>query len=280
MTSSTFTWQNAKDITITAQEWRPQAEPRAVIALVHGLGEHTGRYQHVAEALNAAGFAMIGFDLPGHGRSGGIRGHAAYDSILDDIDALQAEAAQRYPGIPRFLYGHSLGGALVLYYCLKRKPNFLGVIASAPGLATGAPVPGTKLFLAKVMAGLAPTLTMDNGLDLTYLSHDQAVIRAYKNDPLVHPRISARLGNDLLTKGSWILQHAAEFPLPLLLFQGAGDRIVSVSYNTAFARALPPEKVTFKLWEGLYHEAHNEPEQQQVFQYMIKWINTQLLLAG
>ncbi len=280
MSSSSFTWQNAKGITITAQQWQPEEEPRAVVALVHGLGEHTDRYQHVAEALNAAGFAMIGVDLPGHGRSGGARGHGSFDEILDDIDCLLKEAGQRYPGKPRILYGHSLGGALVLYYTLKRRPDLLGVIASAPGLATGAPVPSAKLFLAKVMSTLAPSFSMDNGLDLTYLSHDPSVIQAYKADPLVHSKVSARLGNDILTKGEWIMAHAGEFPLPLLLFQGAGDRIVSVSFNTAFARALPQDKVTYKLWEGLYHEAHNEPEQQQVFQYMIKWINTQLLLRG
>lgn len=278
MTSIPFTWQNKQALTITAEEWRPQAETRGVVALVHGLGEHIGRYRHVAEALNAAGFALIGFDLPGHGRSGGTRGHAGFDQILDDIDHLLQEAALRYPGLPRFLYGHSLGGALVLYYSLKRRPELQGVIASAPGLAPGVPVAPSKLFLAKVLARLAPTVTMDNGLDLTYLSTDAAVIQAYKDDPLVHPKISARLGHDLLTTGDWILAHAGEFPLPLLLSQGAGDRIVSVSFNTQFARALPPEKVTFKLWEGLYHEAHNEPEQQHVLTYMVKWLNTQLLM--
>jgi alpha-beta hydrolase superfamily lysophospholipase len=276
MTSIPFTWQNAKAITITAEDWSPQAEPRAVVVLVHGLGEHIGRYRHVAEALNAAGIAMLGFDLPGHGRSGGARGHASFDAILDDIDHLLQEAARRYPGKPRFLYGHSMGGALVLYYTLKRRPDLQGVIASAPGLASGVPLPSSKLFMAKVMSKLAPTYTMDNGLDLTYLSTDPAVIKAYKADPLVHPKISARLGNDLLSTGEWVLAHAAEFPLPLLVFQGAGDRIVSVAFNTRFARAVPKEKVTYKLWEGLYHEAHNDPEQLQVIQSIIDWINSHL----
>jgi alpha-beta hydrolase superfamily lysophospholipase len=276
MTSTPFTWQNAKGITITAEDWKPQTEPRGVVALVHGLGEHIDRYQHVANALNAAGFAMLGFDLPGHGRSGGPRGHASYADILGDIDRLLQEADKRYPGKPCFLYGHSMGGALVLYYTLKRRPDLQGVISSAPGLATGVPIASSKLFLAKVLSRLAPGYTMDNGLDLTYLSTDQAVIKAYKADPLVHPKISARLGNDLLSTGDWIFAHAGEFPLPLLLFQGAGDRIVSVAFNTRFARAVPKEKVTYKLWEGLYHEAHNEPEQQNVIQYIIDWMEKRL----
>lgn len=277
---STFTWQNGKGITLFAEDWKPQAEIRAVVALVHGLGEHIGRYKQVAAALNDAGIALIGFDLPGHGQSSGARGHASFNGILNDIDHLLEEAAQRYPGKPRFLYGHSMGGALALYYGLKRRPNVQGMIVSAPGLATGVPVPSSKLFMAKVLSMVAPSITMDNGLDLNYLSHSQELIRAYKADPLVHPRISARLGNDLLSTGSWILEHAGEFPTPLLLMQGAGDRIVSVTYNSLFAKAAPPEKITFKLWEGLYHEVHNEPEQQEVLKYVIKWINTQLLMAG
>lgn len=273
MSSTPFSWQNAKGIKIYAQEWRPSGEPRGVVALVHGLGEHSGRYQHVAEALNAAGYGMIGFDLPGHGQTEGVRGHAAYDEILDDIDCLLAEAGERYPGKRCFLYGHSLGGALVLYYTLKRKPNLNGVIASAPGLEVGAPVAAPKLLLAKVMAKLAPTFTMENGLDVNNLSHDPALVQAYKDDPLVHPRISARLGVDLLTRGSWIMSHAAEFPVPLLLIQGSGDRLVSPQANAAFARLVPADKITYKLWEGFYHESHNEPEKAQVLQVMIGWLD-------
>lgn len=257
---------------LVRRRWAVPGADRAVL-LVHGLGEHSGRYQHVAEALNAAGYGMIGFDLPGHGQSAGVRGHAAYDEILDDIDCLLAEAGERYPGKRRFLYGHSLGGALVLYYTLKRKPSLNGVIASAPGLVVGAPVAAPKLLLAKVMAKLAPAFTMENGLDVNNLSHDPALVQAYKDDPLVHSRISARLGTDLLTKGSWMMSHAAEFPVPLLLIQGSGDRLVSPQANAAFAKLVPADKITYKVWEGFYHESHNEPEKAQVLQVMIGWLD-------
>jgi alpha-beta hydrolase superfamily lysophospholipase len=276
MNSSTFTWQNANAQTVFARIWAPQGEPKGVVSLVHGLGEHTGRYQHVAEAMNAAGYAMLGFDLPGHGLTEGTRGHASYDDILNDIDCLLKETSQRYPGKPGFIYGHSLGGALVLYYCLKRQPVLKGAVVSAPGLAAGAPLSPVKLGLAKVMGRLAPSLTMENGLDVKNLAHDFAVVQAYQADPLVHSRISARLGLDLLSKGQWMLEHAAEFPLPLLLIQGSADHLVSPQVNEQFARAAPPEKTTWKVWDGLYHETHNEPEKQKVIQYIIDWLDGHL----
>ncbi len=280
MSSTTFEWQDAQNRKIFAQDWRPEGVPRGVVALVHGLGEHTGRYQHVAAALNAAGYGLTGLDLPGHGRSEGKRGYAGYDEILDDIDCLLKEAGQRYPGAPRFLYGHSLGGALVLYYVLKRRPDLQGVIASAPGLATGTPVSSGKLLLAKVMARLAPAFTMANGLDLNNLSHDPAVIAAYQNDPLVHDQISARLGMDLLTKGQWILDQAPTFPLPLLLTQGSADHLVSPQVNAAFAKAVPQEKITYQVWENQYHETHNEPQKQQALQFIIEWLDNRQRFPG
>lgn len=274
MGHNTFSWTSAKELNIFAQDWKPEGEINGAVALVHGLGEHSGRYQHVAQALNAAGYAMVGLDLPGHGQSGGTRGHSSYDAIIEEIDHLLSETARRYPDKPIFLYGHSLGGALVLYYTLKKHPKLCGVIATSPGLATAEPVPASKLTLARIMAQLLPAFTMENGLDLANLSRDPVVAQIYQADPLVHPRISAKLGLDLLTKGEWMLAHAAEFPLPLLLAQGSGDRLVSPQATAAFAQAAPADKITYKVWEGFYHETHNEPEKQQVIQYMLDWLNT------
>lgn len=275
MIHTEFSWQNAQGLKIAAQEWKPECTIRGAIALVHGLGEYIGRYQHVAQALNKAGYVVAGFDLKGHGNSDGPRGDVSYDDTLNEIDCLLEEIAERYPAQPRFLYGHSLGGALVLYYALKRHPDLKGVIATSPGLAPGIPVPGPKLFFAKLMAKIAPGITLANGLDLNNLSHDTAVIQAYKDDPLVHARISAGLGMDLITRGSWILAHAADFPLPLLLMVGSSDHLVSTDAISAFAQAAPPEKLTYKVWDGLYHETHNEFEKQQVLDYIINWLEAQ-----
>lgn len=268
-----FSWKNPEGHLLFAKDWKPEGEVRGAVALVHGLGEHIGRYQPVAELLNAAGYSVIGFDLPGHGQSEGKRGHASYDTIGKEIDHLLQEVRQRYPGKPMFLYGHSLGGALVLYYVLQYRPTLCGVVVTSPGLASDAPMPASKLFMARLLARIAPSFTMKNGLDLQNLSHDPQIMQAYQQDPLVHPMISARLGIDLLTKGQWMIEHAAEFPAPLLLEQGSDDHLVSPKATAAFAKNVPADKITYKVWDGLYHETHNEQDKAQVIRYMIDWLD-------
>jgi acylglycerol lipase len=268
-----FGWQTEDGLRLYAQGWQPETEPRGVVCLVHGLGEHSGRYTHLAGFLNQAGYALLAFDLRGHGRSEGQRGHTpSYEVLLDDIAHFLAEAAERYPDHSRFLYGHSLGGGLVIEYALRRRPRLAGVIATGPLLRTAFQPPAWKLTLAKIMCSLWPTLALSNELDRQALSRDPEVVRAYNEDPLVHDRLSARLGMDMLQSGLWALEHAAEFPLPLLLMHGGADRITSPQASREFA-AQAGEVCTLKIWDGFYHEIHNEPEQQQVFEYLLEWLN-------
>jgi len=244
---------------------------------VHGLGEHSGRYAHVATALNNAGYALLGFDLRGHGRSDGPRGHTpAYDVLMTDIDRLLDEAAIRYAGLPRFLYGHSLGGNLVLNHALRRKPAITGIIATSPAIRLEAPLPASQVALAKVMNKVRPGLQMANGLALEGLARDPDVIRAYTSDPLVHNKISVRLALGMFEAGEWALAHAAEFPLPLLLVHGTKDMITSAKASQEFATKMPAGRCTLKLWEGFYHETHNEPEKAEVLRFMIDWLNRSL----
>ena len=240
---------------------------------MHGLGEHSGRYAHVAAALNDAGYALLGLDLRGHGKSGGPRGHTpSYDTLLDDIGRLLDEAAARYPGLPRCLYGHSLGGNLVLNYALRRKPSIAGVVATSPWLRLSSAPPAARMTLGRVMNRLLPAFVQSSGLDPTGLSRDPEVVRAYKVDPLVHDRLSARLGMAAIANGEWAIAHAAEFPaVPLLLVHGTGDPMTSAVATQEFA-AKVPGGCTLKLWEGFYHETHNEPEKADVLAYMIGWM--------
>lgn len=268
----TFNLQTGDGLQLYGQGWLPEGAPRAAVCLVHGLGEHSGRYSHVAAALNQAGYALLAFDLRGHGKSPGQRGHApSWDVLLDDITLLLQEAAQRFPDYPRFLYGHSLGGILVLSYALRRKPQVAGAIVTSPLLRTAFQPPAWKLWLGKTLYNLAPSFALSNELDPRGLSHDQRVVDAYVNDPLVHNRVSARLAMDMLQAGEWALEHAAEFSLPLLLMHGAADPICSPQASSEFAARVPGD-CTFKLWDGLYHETHNEPEQGQVFRFMVEWL--------
>jgi len=269
-------WKSQDGLEMYAQSWEPDDEPKAVVSLVHGLGEHIGRYTHVAAALNKAGYALAGYDLRGHGKSGGPRGYTpSYDALMDDTAQFIDLVAGRYPGLPRFLYGHSMGGNLVINFALSRDAELVGVIATGPWLKLKFQPPPSKVLLGKMIGKLVPTFSQANGLETEALSRDPEVVHAYVNDPLVHDKISARLFVDMVEKGLWALGHAAENLLPLLLMHGGADRIISSEASEQFA-ASAGDKVTLHIWNGLYHEIHNEPEQDEVFAFMIEWMDTQL----
>jgi acylglycerol lipase len=259
-----------------AKYWLPSENTKAFLILVHGLGEHSGRYQHVAEKMVQAGFGFFAFDLPGHGKSGGKRGHIpSYASVYEAIDQSITVVREMAPEKPIFIYGHSLGGNLVLSYFTECQPNVNGAIVTSPGLGTGVPVPGIKMFAGRVLYHLAPSVSMDNGLDLNYLSHDPSIQEAYKKDPLVHPLISARLGMDLLDHGNLLSSQKGRFPIPLLLMQGSSDRIVDPQKTIQYAKN-HDGSVEFKLWENNYHELHNETNKDEVLEFMVNWINRQI----
>ena len=272
MEVSEWIWKSRNGLDMVARGWAPQAEPKAALMLVHGLGEHVNRYDHVAAALTEKGYALLGFDLRGHGKSGGPRGHIpSYAALMDDISDFFKQIEERYPEAPRFLYGHSLGGNLVLNYALRRKPDLHGVIATGPWLRLAFDPPASQVTLGRLMNGIAPGFTQHSKLNTKGLSHDQRVVGAYENDPLVHDKISARLFVEMYETGQWALAHAAEFPLPLLLMHGSDDPITSARASREFAEKAG-DKVTLKLWDGRYHEIHNELEKDQVFAFMLDWL--------
>lgn len=272
MEISEWAWKSSDGLDMYARGWAPQGLPKAAIMLVHGHGEHVARYDHVAAALTEKGYALLGFDLRGHGKSGGPRGHTpSYDALMDDIASFSQLTDQRYAGLPRFLYGHSLGGNLVLNYALRRKPDLHGVIATDPWLKLAFDPPAAQVALGRLINGFAPGFTQHSKLDTQGLSHDQVVVSAYNNDPLVHDKISVRLYVAIHESGLWALEHAAEFPLPLLLMHGAADPITSAKASQEFAQKAG-NKVTLKVWDGLYHEIHNELEKAEVFNFMLDWL--------
>ena len=245
-----------------------------MINLVHGLGEHSGRYAHVAEALNYAGYHLVAFDLRGHGLSDGKRGHApGFIQLFDDIQIFLTESNQRFGlGIDPFLYGHSLGGSLVINYCLQRDFHLSGVIATGPSLLLAYEPSKIKLFLAKFLAKLLPSLTMSNELEPDYLSHDKAIVKAYQDDVLVHDQISARLATDIFQWGHYALTHASDCKFPLLLMHGSDDKIASEDSSKIFAER-SNGNVECILWENFYHEVHNDLGKEEVIEKIITWVD-------
>jgi acylglycerol lipase len=272
-----MSWKARDGLDIFAQSWEPTIlQPKAVVCLVHGLGEHTSRYAHVAEAFGRQGFVLFGADLRGHGRSGGARGHiSSIEDFMQDIDVTLEQAGAHYPGLPIILYGHSLGGIQVLYYGLTRKPNVKGVIATSSGLHTALEQQKLKIMMAKVLGSLMPNASLPSGLDPKTISRDEKVVQAYINDPLVHDKISLGFGKIMVGITSWTLAHAGEFSLPLLLLHGKADVLAFPSSSIEFAAPLK-EKCTLVLWDDAYHELHNEPEKEEVFKTMTLWMDARL----
>lgn len=275
MTSTEQTLTSADGTVLAGRLWETATEPRAAVCLVHGLGEHSGRYEHVGARLVAGGYAVESFDLRGHGRSPGGRGVTPFDRTMDDIDALLADAAARCPGRPRFLYGHSLGGLLVLTYVLRRQPDLAGVVVSGAGLRSPVLEQRVKMTAARLLGSLLPTVTMPSGLDDTGISRDPAVVEAYRADPLVHDKASLGLGKEGAVGATWALANAARFPLPLLIMHGGDDRLTYPRGSEEFAAQVTGD-CTLTIYDGLYHEVHNEPEQAQVLDDVVAWLDAHL----
>jgi alpha-beta hydrolase superfamily lysophospholipase len=212
------------------------------------------------------------FDLRGPGASPGGRGHTPFDRTMEDIAACLAEARDRVPDVPRFLYGHSLGGLLVLTYALRLKPELAGVVVSSAGLRSPVLEQQLKMTAAKLLGSTLPTIAIPSGLDDSGLSRDPAVIEAYRDDPLVHDKASFALGKDGAEGADWALAHAGDFTLPLLMLHGSDDPIAYVRGTEEVASQVSGD-VTVEIYEGLLHEPHNEPEQDEVLGDIVAWLD-------
>jgi alpha-beta hydrolase superfamily lysophospholipase len=276
MTHESFFETDLKQRKIFFQKWLPQQGAKGIIALVHGLGEHSGRYAHVAAFFTSQGFGLIAVDTYGHGQTTGKRGHAdSMEAYMEQISRLLELAKQTVPDKPVFLYGHSMGGALVLNYLFRYKPAINGVIATAPAVRPGFKLPKPLLIIGKIARAVFPSFTQANSLDLENLSHDREVIEKYKADPLVHNQVSGMVGISLIEWGEWLLQNARQSPSPLLLMHGTQDKLTSYEASKLLASQLSGD-VTFKSYENLFHEIHNEFEKQSILNDMLAWIKTHL----
>ncbi len=269
---NTFSWTTEDGIDIYGIDW-PIANAKAIVCIVHGLGEHIHRYEHAIDYFHKNNIAVIGYDRRGHGRSKGKRGHTiSYDAFLDEVDHLLGEAKKRYPSLPVFLYGHSMGGNIVLNFTLDRKPVINGVISTGAHIRLAFQPSSITLALGKMMRNIYPGFSQPNGLDVHLLSRDTKVVEAYKNDPYVHNQVTAITGLSMLEKADVLDHYTAAFPVPLLIMHGGADGITSPGGSKDFAARVRGD-ITLKIWDKFYHEIHNEPEQDLVFAEILGWID-------
>ena len=274
-----FSWTNDNGNRIYAVDWSV-AEARAVVGLVHGIGEHCRRYDHLAAFFAEHGIATVGYDRQGFGRSEGRRAFARdYREYVDEIARLRVQCETRYPDRPAFLYGHSMGGQLLLRYLIRRNPDVRGAIVSAPHIRLAYRPNPLLVAVGKFFRNLYPTLTRPNDLDVNGISRDPAVVAAYQSDPLNHNLVTSQLGMDMLDNAATLNDYADGLPVPVLLMHGDADRLTAHAASQAFARR-NPRNLTFKSWPGLYHELHNEPEQGEVMEYVLEWMETRLGAGG
>lgn len=276
MQHNEFDLLTSDSLNLYAQEWIPDAAIKGLVCLIHGLGEHSGRYAHLAECFVESGFALLTFDLRGHGKSDGQRSHSpGLPVTLDDISIFLEIAGDRYPGHPIFLFGHSLGGNFVLNYAIRNKTPVEGIIVTSPILCPAFEPPAWKITLGRMLYRILPTLAMFNEFDREALSRDPQVVRSYNEDPLVHDRVTARLAIDMLDSGLWLLENAHRLLHPTLLVHGSADRVCSLDASKDFA-SKAGTMCHLKVWEGLYHETHNEPEKDEVINFTLNWLKEQL----
>ena len=259
------------------RRWEAEVgSPRAVVCLVHGLGEHSGRYQRLAGRFVEAGFAVSAIDLRGHGESPGHKGDTRFAPAMEDIDALLRDSAERWPGVPVFLYGHSLGALLAVLYLLDHPAQRpAGAVVSAIGLHSALREQRLKVRAARVLGRLTPNLRVKSGIDPVVLSRDEAVVEAYRRDKLVHGFASMGFGLDAMQAIDGILAGKPNPGVPLLLIHGGEDQLAYASGARELAAAWP-EVCELHVYDRLFHEVHNEPEQEQVFEDVRKWMEARL----
>lgn len=268
-----LTFKSSDGLSLFGRAWLPRDVPIANIALVHGIGEHSGRYDHVAHYFHQRDYAIFAVDLRGHGQSDGPRGHIEqFQDYLDDVKTLITYIEDRSANVPLFLLGHSMGGLVALVYALTYPDDISAVIVSSPALRSRVEVPTWKVTLGNLMSTLNPTMAMTTDLDPLALSRDERVVKTYQADPLVHDQVTARWFTEFLKASEWAMEEANRLAVPALILQGGSDRIVDPAGAREFFDRIGLEDKYYIEYEPLYHEIFNEPEHLSVLGDVEAWL--------
>lgn len=259
------------------QSWTPAESPRAILLLVHGLAEHSGRYEGFAEFFTSAGFAVHALDHPGHGRSDGQRCHIRrFADFTNTLDRYLALVKTMHADTPIFLVGHSMGGLIAASFLIERQSEFAAAVLSGPAIRAPDQPSGFALFIMRIISRLFPRLGVMQ-LDSTGVSKDPDVVSKYDNDPLVfRGKVTARLVAELFSAMDKVLAEAATIRLPLLILHGGSDSLTDVTGSKALHEATGSTDKKITVYDGLYHEIFNEPERIAVMTDMKDWLEAQL----
>ncbi len=253
--------------------WQPPVDANALLVLLHGFAEHTGRYEKLGCALAQQGIAVAAADLPGHGLSSGNRGDIgsleACLEILEKLTRLVFMPACRQESFS--LFGHSFGGLLGINWMMKNPPLLKRVVIQSPLLEAGFPIPEWKKTAAKILSILWPTCALSVNLEVSWLSRDAAVGETYQKDPLVFNKMSARTYQDILTTRDRVMAHAADCAIPALLLYGGADKVISTAMAQQWFSRLRCEKRCV-VFPDCYHELHNESVFADVLRETAEWI--------
>ncbi|MBI9075219.1 MAG: lysophospholipase [Desulfatibacillum sp.] len=254
------------------QRWRPEQDAKAVVAIVHGFGEHSGRYANVVNSLVPAGYAVYSFDNRGHGKSFGKRGHIdGWEDFRTDVFAFLEMVREKEPERPLYLMGHSLGGLIALEFVLRLPDGLDGAIISGPALTQGAVSP-VLLIASRLISMVWPGFALDTKLESNDISKDPQVVMAYQKDPLVHSMASARFGTEMGSAIKWVRKHAEDLQAPILIIHGGDDRLVDPKCSREFFENITLEDKTRIEYEGYFHETHNDLNWEKPVGDILDWL--------
>ncbi len=260
-------------VSLFCTSWQPEASPKAVIFIVHGLGEHLGRYEEMAKKFVDGQIAVFAFDHRGHGQSEGKRGHCqSIVQFVEDVEHALMKCRSLFLEVPIFLFGHSMGGQIVASYLNKVKSKEIsGAIISSPWIEMVNAPPSWQISLAKKLSSFLPSFTVPSDLDPNAISSVPEEVEKYRQDSLVHSKVSLSLFNSLYFNGLSLIQFTETAKIPVLVCHGSNDDITSMKASQQYAEKLG-KNATFKLWEGSYHEPHHDFEKEAVMAYYVDWV--------
>lgn len=259
------------------RHWHPGTEPAALVLLVHGYAEHCGRYDHVAETFVEQDAAVYAYDQRGHGRSDGRRAYVdRFENYLADLDLFRRTVTRKTPDVPVFLFGHSMGGLAVLLYVLNRPVDVRGLLLNAPAIKINPDLAPLLRRVAQSLGRLLPTLPTVPSPQAA-ISRDPAVVEAAQNDPLNYQgRTKARMGAELLRAGEEAQSRLQELATPFIVLHGTADPLAAPTWSKHLYERAATDDKTLKLYDGLYHETFNEPEQDQVLGDLCNWLGARV----